>query len=149
MTTIQQPTQVDAPPFPEDETFEQFAEALHRGMWGINIVEGMKSRLGVHVHTMDRQEVEAQREFIRRCLRYADFPDILTTLRDAVTAEAQYTALVEQMEALAQQWECPAHYRKADDEARTNGSLIHVDHCHGCSKAAALRAVLPGGEDRG
>lgn len=50
---------------------ERFAEALHRAMWGLNTVPGMTSG-GVHKHTTDRTEYAAQREFIRRALRYAE-----------------------------------------------------------------------------
>lgn len=55
----------------EQDDRERYAEALHRAMWGTNAVQGMTAG-GVHRHTTDPIEHAAQREFIRRCINYAE-----------------------------------------------------------------------------
>ena len=73
-----------------DEEREVLAERLHAGLWGVNTPPNFPVGKGVCRHTTDLSEYEAQREFLRRCITYAEntgFSEVLAAREQALREE--------------------------------------------------------------
>lgn len=122
-------------------TADTLAEVLaEHGALGYDDIDGCECGATVRTHDAHTAHVaEAVRAFLAD---HVAKPEVVcgsnwVALKTrAERAEADLLVLREGIQELADELECPPHYREGDNEP------LHRLNCHGCEKGARVRALL-------